>query len=97
MRPVRGTCGKETRGGKKEKVKVCVSKGGRALLWIIIWSCLRLCPWYFDCVFMYVRRERRHLVWSGTEAELLVELLTSWDVLAHGSPDCFYSVREYGC
>ena len=46
---------------------------------------------------MYARRERRHLVWSGTEAELLVELLMSWAVLAHGSPDSFDSVREYGC
>ena len=45
---------------------------------------------------MYARHERRHLVWSGTEAELLVELLTSWAVLAHGSPDSFDSVREYG-
>ena len=46
---------------------------------------------------MYARRERCHLVWSGTEAKLLVELLTSWVVLAHGSPDSFDSVREYGC
>ena len=45
---------------------------------------------------MYAQREHHHLVWSGTEAELLVELLTSWAVLEHGSPDLFDSVRELG-
>ena len=46
---------------------------------------------------MYAWHERRHFVWSGTEAELLVELLTSWAILMHGSPDSFDGVREYGC
>ena len=41
---------------------------------------------------MYAQRERRNLVWSGIEAELLDELLTSWAVLAHHSPDLFESV-----
>ena len=45
---------------------------------------------------MYARYERRSLVGTGTEAELLVELLTSWAILAHGSPDSFDSVRELG-
>ena len=43
---------------------------------------------------MYVRHKHRHLVGSGTEAELLVELLTSWAVLLRSSPDSFDSVRE---
>ena len=45
---------------------------------------------------MYARYERRHLVGTGTVAELLVELLTSWVVLLQSSPDSFDSVRELG-
>ena len=45
---------------------------------------------------MYALYERRHLVGTGTEAKLLVELLTSWDVLLQSSPDSFDSVRELG-
>ena len=45
---------------------------------------------------MYVRYERRRLVGTGTEAKLLVELLTSWVVLLQSSPDSFDSVREFG-
>ena len=43
---------------------------------------------------MYARYECRHLVGTGTEAKLLVELLTSWVVLLQSSPDSFDSVRE---
>ena len=57
---------------------------------------LHLCPWYFECVAMYARYERRHLVEAGTEAKLLVELLTGWAVLLQSSPDSFDSVRELG-
>ena len=45
---------------------------------------------------MYTWHERRHLIGSGAEAELLVELLTSWVVLLQSSPDSFDSVRELG-
>ena len=45
---------------------------------------------------MYDRYERHHLVGAGTEAELLVELLMSWDVLLRSSPDSFDGVRELG-
>ena len=45
---------------------------------------------------MYTRYERRHLVGTGTEAKLLVELLTSWAVLLQSSPDSFDSVSEHG-
>ena len=45
---------------------------------------------------MYVRYECRHLIGDGTEAELLVKLLTSWTVLLPGSSDSFDSVRELG-
>ena len=45
---------------------------------------------------MYAWRECRHLVCFGTEAELLVELLTSWAILVQSSPDSFDSVRELG-
>ena len=61
----------------KRKHKVSVSEEGRAVLWTIIKLCLRLCPWYFECVVMCARYVRRHLVGTETEAELLVELLTS--------------------
>ena len=57
---------------------------------------LPLCPWYFECVIMYARYERRCLFGTGTEAELLVKLLTSWTVLLQGSSDSFDSVRELG-
>ena len=45
---------------------------------------------------MYARYECHRLVRTGTEAELLVELLTSWTVLLQSSPDSFDSVRELG-
>ena len=45
---------------------------------------------------MYTRYERRGLVGTGTEAELLVKLLTSWTVPLQGSLDSFGSVRELG-
>ena len=45
---------------------------------------------------MYARHECRCLVEAGTEAELLVKLLTSWTVLPQGSLDSFDSVRELG-
>ena len=45
---------------------------------------------------MYAQYVHRHLVGTETEAELLVELLTSWTVLLQSSPDSFDSVRELG-
>ena len=45
---------------------------------------------------MYTRYECRHLVRTGTEAELLVKLLTSWTVLLQSSSDSFDSVWEPG-
>ena len=45
---------------------------------------------------MYARYECRHLVGTGTEAKLLIELLTSWAVLLQSSPYSFDSVRELG-
>ena len=81
---------------KKEKVRVCVSRRGRAVLWITIELCLRRCPWYFECVVMYAWYERRRLVRTGTEAEFLVQLLANWTVLLWSSPDSFDSVRELG-
>ena len=45
---------------------------------------------------MYTWYEPRHLVGTETEAELLVELLTSRAVLQQNSPDSFASVRELG-
>ena len=45
---------------------------------------------------MYARYVRRHLVGTETEAELLVELLTSWIVLLQSSPGSFDSVPELG-
>ena len=53
-------------------------------------------PWYFECVVMYARYERRHLVGTETEAKFLVELLMSWTVLLQSSPDSFDSVWELG-
>ena len=46
---------------------------------------------------MYVRYVRRHLVGTKTEAELLVELLTSWSVLLQSSPDSFDRVGWPDC
>ena len=44
---------------------------------------------------MSARHVRRHFVGTETEAELLVELLTSWTVKMTGSLDSFDDVR--GC
>ena len=65
-------------------------------MWITNYLYLRLCPWYFECVVMYARYERCFLVGIGAEAELLVELLTSWTVLLQSSSDSLDSVRELG-
>ena len=81
---------------KKETMKLCVSGGVRAVLWITSYLCLRLCPWYFECVIVCARYKCRYLVGTGTEAKLLVELLTSWVVLLQSSLDSFDSVRELG-
>ena len=80
----------------KRKGKVCVPGEGRAVLWTTIELCLRLCPWYFQCVIMYAWYIRRHLVGTETEAELLVKLLTSWTVMLQSSPGSFDNVRELG-
>ena len=45
---------------------------------------------------MYAQYVHRHLVGTETEAELLVELLTSWTVLLQSGPDSFDSVWELG-
>ena len=45
---------------------------------------------------MYARYVRRHLVGTETEAESLVELLTSWTVLLQSSSDSFDGARELG-
>ena len=45
---------------------------------------------------MYARYECRHLIGTGMEAGLLVELLTSRDVLLQNSPDSLDSARELG-
>lgn len=45
---------------------------------------------------MYARCKCRRLVGTGTEAELLVKLLTSWTVLLQSSSDSFDNVRELG-
>ena len=45
---------------------------------------------------MYARRESRHVIGTGTEAKLLVELLTSRAVLLQNSQDPLDSVRELG-
>ena len=80
----------------KRKGKVYVPGEGRAVLWAIIELCLCLCPWYFECIVMSARHVRRHFVGTETEAELLVELLTSWTVKLRSSPDSFDSVWELG-
>ena len=46
---------------------------------------------------MHAWYERHYLVRAETEVELLIELLTSWNVLPQTSPDSFDSVKEYGC
>ena len=53
-------------------------------------------PWYFECVVMYARYERRHLVGTETEAELLIKLLTSRAVMLQDGLDPLDSVRELG-
>ena len=45
---------------------------------------------------MYAQYECHFLVGIGTEAELLVKLLTSWAVLLQSSTASFDSVRELG-
>ena len=45
---------------------------------------------------MYARYVRRHAVGTETEAELLVELPTSWTVMLRRSPDSFNSVWGLG-
>ena len=45
---------------------------------------------------MYARCECRHLIGTGTEAKLLVELLTSRAVLLQNSPDPLDSALELG-
>ena len=44
---------------------------------------------------MYAWCKHHCLFGIGMEAELLVELLTSWAVLLQSSPDSFDSVREF--
>ena len=57
---------------------------------------LRLCPWYFKCVVMYARYNCHHLVGTGTEAELLVELLMSRAVLLQCGLDPLSDVQGLG-
>ena len=45
---------------------------------------------------MYARYIRRNSIGTETEAELLVELLTSWTIKLRSSPDSFDSVQELG-
>ena len=45
---------------------------------------------------MYAQYVRRYLVEAETEAELLIELLTSWTAKLRSSPDSFDSVGELG-
>ena len=87
---------KKPKRDKKKRESVCVPGEGRAVLWTTIELCLRLCPWYFECIVMYARYVRRHLVGTKTKAELLVELLTSWTVKMRSSLDSFESGRELG-
>ena len=49
--------------------------------------CLRRCPWNFECTIVYAWYECHYLIGTGTEAELLVELLTSRAVLLQCSPE----------
>ena len=94
--PARKAWKKEPEKDKKRKVKVCGFRGGSAILWTTIQLCLRVCPWYFECVVMYVRHERCRFIVTGTEAKLLGKLLTSWIVLLQSSSDSFDSVQEPG-
>ena len=80
----------------KRKGKVCVPGDGRAALWTTIELCLRLCPWYFECVVMYAWYVCCHSVRIETESELLVEVMKSWTVMLRSSPDSFDGVRELG-
>ena len=45
---------------------------------------------------MYTQYECHGWFGTGTEAELLVELLTSWALLLWSSPGSFDGVRELG-
>ena len=46
---------------------------------------------------MYARHEFHRLIGTGTGAELLVELWTSWTVLLLSSSDSLDGVQELGC
>ena len=46
---------------------------------------------------MYAWYICRNSVGAESEAELLIELLTSWTVVLRGSPDSFDSVRGLDC
>ena len=46
---------------------------------------------------MCTRYIRRSSVRAKTEAELLIELLKSWTVILHGSPNSFVRVRGLDC
>ena len=87
---------KRNRKRIKRKQKVIVPEEGRTVLWTTIKLCLRLCPWYFECVVMYARYVRRHLVGTETEAELLVKQLMSRAVLLQDGPDSLNGVRGLG-
>ena len=50
-------------------------------------------PMDFECVIMYAWKECHYLIGTGTEAELLIELLTSHAVLLQCSPDPLNDVR----
>ena len=80
--------------GKEDSKVICVSGIGLAEPWIRDSLCLRRCPWIFECVVMDAWYECHYLIGIGTEAKLLIELLTSWAVLLRSSPDSFDSVRE---
>ena len=45
---------------------------------------------------MYAWYECHYFIGTGTEAELLIELLTSRDVLSQHSPDSFNGVQGLG-
>ena len=46
---------------------------------------------------MYARCECRHLIGTGTEAKLLIDLSMSRAILLQNSPDPLDSVRELDC
>ena len=54
------------------------------------------CPWDFECVIMYTWHECHFLIGTGTEAGLLVELLTSQTVLLQCGPDSLSDVQGLG-